>query len=103
MKLHVHDKVQWCVGPDEVDWLGPDRDIAAAISLKLQFTVSIHSKFITNSAGYVFSSTMPCGCLNNHRDFLHRSLLLSLRPMGCHLEAERQLYRPLPLALKCEK
>ena len=36
MKLHVHDKVQWCEGPDEVDWLGPDRDIAAAISAKLR-------------------------------------------------------------------
>ena len=36
MKLHVHDRVQWCDGPDEVDWLGPDRDIAAAISARLQ-------------------------------------------------------------------
>ncbi len=36
MKLHVHDRVHWCEGPDEVDWLGPDRDIAAAISARLQ-------------------------------------------------------------------
>ena len=36
MKLHVHDKVKWCVGPDEVNWLGPDRDIAEAISAKLK-------------------------------------------------------------------
>ena len=48
MKLHVHDRVQWCDGPDEVDWLGSDRDIAAAISAGCT-TVSIHSKFITNS------------------------------------------------------
>ena len=34
MVLHVHDKVQWCVGPDEVDWLGPDREIAEAISAR---------------------------------------------------------------------
>ncbi len=34
MKLHVHDKVHWCTGPDEVDWLGPDRDIAEAISAR---------------------------------------------------------------------
>lgn len=34
MTLHVHDKVQWCVGPDEVDWLGPDREIAEAISAR---------------------------------------------------------------------
>ena len=60
MKLHVHDRVQWCDGPDEVDWLGPDRDIAAAISARLQLTVSIHSKFITNSSRDVLPSTMPC-------------------------------------------
>tara|TARA_B100000282_G_scaffold29084_1_gene18840 strand:+ start:322 stop:1263 length:942 start_codon:yes stop_codon:yes gene_type:complete len=35
MKLHVHDKTQWCDGPDEVEWLGPDRDIAEAISARL--------------------------------------------------------------------
>ena len=35
MKLHVHDKTKWCEGPDEVDWLGPDRDIAEAISARL--------------------------------------------------------------------
>ncbi len=34
MVLHVHDKVQWCSGPDEVDWLGPDREIAEAISAR---------------------------------------------------------------------
>jgi 8-oxo-dGTP diphosphatase len=34
MKLHVHDKVRWCIGPDEVDWLGPDREIAEAISAR---------------------------------------------------------------------
>tara|TARA_B110001452_G_scaffold264043_3_gene266398 strand:- start:551 stop:1474 length:924 start_codon:yes stop_codon:yes gene_type:complete len=34
MKLHVHDKVHWCLGPDEVEWLGPDRDIAEAISAR---------------------------------------------------------------------
>ena len=33
--LHVHDKLKWCDGPDEVDWLGPDRDIAKAISARL--------------------------------------------------------------------
>ena len=32
--LHVHDKIQWCSGPDEVPWLGPDYEIAAAISAK---------------------------------------------------------------------
>ena len=36
MKLHVHDKVEWCDGPDEVNWLGPDRDIAEAISARLK-------------------------------------------------------------------
>ena len=36
MKLHVHDKIRWCSGPDEVNWLGPDRDIAEAISARLQ-------------------------------------------------------------------
>ncbi len=36
MKLHVHDKIKWCLGPDEVNWLGPDRDIAEAISARLQ-------------------------------------------------------------------
>ena len=36
LKLNVHDKIKWCEGPDEVDWLGPDRDIAAAISARLQ-------------------------------------------------------------------
>ena len=36
LKLHVHDKVKWCVGPDEVNWLGPDRDIAEAISARLK-------------------------------------------------------------------
>ena len=36
MKLHVHDKVKWCSGPDEVNWLGPDRDIAEAISARLK-------------------------------------------------------------------
>ena len=36
MKLHVHDKTQWCDGPDEVEWLGPDRDIATAISARLK-------------------------------------------------------------------
>ena len=36
MKLHVHDKTQWCDGPDEVEWLGPDRDIAEAISARLK-------------------------------------------------------------------
>lgn len=35
MKLHVHDQVKWCSGPDEVNWLGPDRDIAQAISARL--------------------------------------------------------------------
>jgi 8-oxo-dGTP diphosphatase len=34
MQLHVHDKVRWCIGPDEVDWLGPDREIAEAISAR---------------------------------------------------------------------
>jgi len=36
IKLHVHDQVKWCDGPDEVDWLGPDREIAEAISARLQ-------------------------------------------------------------------
>ncbi len=36
MKLHVHDETKWCDGPDEVDWLGPDRDIAEAISARLK-------------------------------------------------------------------
>jgi len=36
IKLHVHDKIKWCDGPDEVNWLGPDRDIAEAISARLQ-------------------------------------------------------------------
>ena len=36
MKLHVHDRIKWCEGPDEVDWLGPDRDIADSISARLQ-------------------------------------------------------------------
>ena len=35
INLHVHDKLKWCDGPDEVDWLGPDRDIAKAISARL--------------------------------------------------------------------
>ena len=35
INLHVHDKLMWCDGPDEVDWLGPDRDIAKAISARL--------------------------------------------------------------------
>lgn len=35
IKLHVHDKIHWCEGPDEVDWLGPDREIAEAISARL--------------------------------------------------------------------
>lgn len=35
IKLHVHDKIKWCSGPDEVEWLGPDRDIAKAISARL--------------------------------------------------------------------
>jgi 8-oxo-dGTP diphosphatase len=34
MKLHVHDKVVWCDGPDEVEWLGPDQEIAEAISAR---------------------------------------------------------------------
>lgn len=34
MKLHVHDKVVWCEGPDEVEWLGPDQEIAEAISAR---------------------------------------------------------------------
>ena len=36
IELHVHDQVKWCDGPDEVDWLGPDREIAEAISARLQ-------------------------------------------------------------------
>ena len=36
LKLHVHDEIKWCKGPNEVDWLGPDRDIATAISARLQ-------------------------------------------------------------------
>lgn len=35
MKLHVHDKTQWCDGPNEVSWLGPDQEIAEAISARL--------------------------------------------------------------------
>lgn len=35
MKLSVHDKILWCSGPDQVEWLGPDREIALAISAKL--------------------------------------------------------------------
>ena len=35
MKLHVHDRVHWCEGPNEVDWLGPDQEIAEAISARL--------------------------------------------------------------------
>ena len=35
MKLHVHDKITWCDNPNQVDWLGPDKDIATAISAKL--------------------------------------------------------------------
>ena len=31
MKLNNHDKVQWCTKDDEVDWLGPDQEIASAI------------------------------------------------------------------------
>jgi 8-oxo-dGTP diphosphatase len=34
MVLHVHDKVQWCDGPNEVEWLGPDLEIAEAISAR---------------------------------------------------------------------
>lgn len=34
MKLHVHDKVVWCDGPNEVEWLGPDQEIAEAISAR---------------------------------------------------------------------
>ena len=34
MKLHVHDKVVWCEGPNEVEWLGPDQEIAEAISAR---------------------------------------------------------------------
>ena len=34
MVLHVHDKFRWCTGPDEVEWLGPDREIAEAISAR---------------------------------------------------------------------
>ena len=34
IKLHVHDQIRWCVGPDEIPWLGPDYEIAAAISAK---------------------------------------------------------------------
>jgi len=35
MKLHVHDQIKWCEGPNEVNWLGPDQDIAEAISARL--------------------------------------------------------------------
>ena len=35
MTLSVHDKIQWCINADQVEWLGPDRDIALAISAKL--------------------------------------------------------------------
>jgi len=34
IKLHVHDQIRWCIGPDEVPWLGPDHEIATAISAK---------------------------------------------------------------------
>ncbi len=40
MKLHVHDKVIWCEGPNEVEWLGPDQEIAEAISARLQLRPS---------------------------------------------------------------
>ena len=35
MVLHVHDKVKWCETSDEVNWLGPDKDIADSISARL--------------------------------------------------------------------
>ena len=35
MKMRVHDRFQWCDNPNEVDWLGPDKDIASAISAML--------------------------------------------------------------------
>ena len=34
LTLHVHDQIKWCTGPDEVNWLGPDREIAEAISAR---------------------------------------------------------------------
>ena len=34
MKLHVHDDSRWCTTPDEVPWLGPDYEIATAISAR---------------------------------------------------------------------
>ena len=35
MKLHVHDDIMWCSGPNQVNWLGPDQEIAEAISARL--------------------------------------------------------------------
>ena len=35
MVLHVHDKVKWCETSNEVNWLGPDKDIADSISARL--------------------------------------------------------------------
>ena len=99
MKLHVHDRVQWCDGSDEVDWLGP-----TVISL-LPCWLQLPSVSIVNSSpilrGMFSLPLCHVAALTNHRDFPPISIVIT-PPRGLCLGEGWPLFRPLLLALKCE-
>ena len=72
MKLHVHDKIRWCEGPNEVEWLGPDLEIAQAISARQKILhplpFAIHHRYVAVQFLYLHAKQQPRA---NLQDFGH--------------------------------